>query len=311
MVGYLAAAVLGVEFLMQNRGTSFCKTVTCDIIGDYTRFGELFILGAGIQFFLLVATIMFFAHRYDKTRILPVIVTLSLVGAMAFEGVLLGFQFFSLQSVCLICAGVFITVLLLLVFWSFAVVDGKVFVLGLSACVAGILGMYILNPAPGLGKGEVGLDPVFRQAGFEDITVQKRRLTLITSMTCPHCQTVILQMALHKEALKDDLLAFAFIDAKEEPLQVVGLFAANVERTREPLSLLFGIKSGQVLGNTELLAPDDAMIDSVRKKNLHTSLYLKLLGLTGVPVLIADENSEQIRILVGANAILQYLNIEM
>jgi glutathione S-transferase len=35
------------------------------------------------------------------------------------------------------------------------------------------------------------------------------------------------------------------------------------------------------------------------------------MGLTGVPVLVADEDSEQIRILVGAHAILQYLAIEM
>ena len=311
VLGYLAAVVLGVEFLMQSRGASFCKTVTCDIIGDYTRFGEAFILGAGIQFFLLLATIMFFAHRYGKNRALPVVVTLILVGAMAFEGVLLGFQFFSLQAVCLICAGVFATILLLLMLWSFAVANSKVFLLGISVCVAGIIGMYILNPAPGLGEGEVGLDPVYQQAGFEDRTIQKRRLTLITSMTCPHCETVILQMAINKDVLQDDLLALAFIDTKEVPLQTVGLFAANVERTEDPLNLLFAIKSGQAVNSTGLLSPDDSVIDTVRKKNVHTSQFLKLMGLTGVPVLIADEDGEHIRILVGTDAILQYLVIEM
>jgi len=310
-LGYLAAVVLGIELLMQSRGASFCKTVTCDIIGDYTRFGEVFVLGAGIQFFLVLATMMFFAHRYAKARSLPVVVTLMLVGAMAFEGVLLGFQFFSLQAVCLICAGVFATVFLLTILWSLAVADGKIFLLGTAACIAGIIGMYLLNPAPGLGKGEIGLDPVYQQAGFTDPTVQKRRLTLITSMTCPHCETVILQMALHKDVLQDDLLSLAFIDNKEQPLEAVGLFAANVDRTEDPLNLLFAIKSGQAGNSTGLVAPDDATIDSVRKKNLHTSQFLKLMGLTGVPVLIADEDGEQKRILVGVNAILQYLVIEM
>ena len=306
--GCLVAVVLGIELLMQSRGASFCKTVTCDIIGDYTRFGEIFVLGAGILFFLVLATSMFFAHRYGKAGWLPVVVTMMLVGALAFEGVLLGFQFFSLQAVCLLCAGVFAAVFLLTILWSLAVADSKVFLLGISACVAGIIGMYFLNPAPaGPGKGEIGLDPVYQQAGFTDYRVRKRRLTLIISMACPHCTTVIHQMALHKDVLRDDLLSLAFIDNRKQPLEVGSLFAANVDRTKYPLDLLFAVKSGRAGNSTGLVAPDDAIIDSVRKKNLHTSQFLKLMGLKGVPVLIADENGEQKRILVGVKAILHYL----
>ncbi len=308
-VGLLAAIMLAVEMFMQSKGASLCKTVTCDVIGDYTRFGETFILAAGIQFFLLIATAMFFVRRYAEAGWLSTAVSLLLVGAMASEGVLLGFQFFSLQSVCLLCAAVFVTICVLLALWSFAVRNSRLFLFGVAACLAGLVGMYTLNVAPGLGKGNVGLDPVYRQAGFTDSSVQKRRLTLITSMTCPHCSKVILQMARHADVLHDDLLAFAFIDSKDVPLQAVALFAANMDRTETVLPLLYAIKNGETGQSNSFHKPDAEQVDAVRKKNLHTSQFLQLMGLNGVPVLVADENSEQIRILVGVEAILQYLHI--
>lgn len=313
VIGYLAALLLGIELFLQNKGESFCKTATCDIIGDYTRFGETFILGAGVQFFLVTATLFFFIYKYRKTEItwLTTLVSLLLVGAMAFEGVLLGFQFFSLQSVCLLCAAVFGTIFVLLLLWSVALHSPRLLLFGIAVCCAGIAGMYTLNTAPGLGKSELGLDAVYKQAGFTDRQVQKRRLTLIISMTCPHCSTVVRQMALHKNLLSDDLLAFAFTDKKDQPLQAVGLFAANMARSDDILSFLYFVKTGQAGKNTAFHRPDDAVLDAVRKQSLHTGQFLRLLGLNGVPVLVADENSEQIRILVGAKAILEYLGIEM
>lgn len=309
--GYFAALILGIELLMQSRGSSFCKTVTCDIVGDYTRFGETFILGAGMLFFLLLSTGMLVASRYAKLRRLSAVITLVLLGGIALEGVLLGFQMFSLQSICLICIGTFAALFLLLTLWSFAVADSKVLLVGIVVCVASIVGMYILNPDPGLSRNEIALAPVFRQIGFNDPTIQKRRLTLITSMTCPHCKTVVQQMSLHQEAIAQDLLAFAFVGVNEESLHSAGLFAANAERTDSPLKLLSVIKNSQVAGSMGLVLPDKQLIETVRQKNQRTSQFLQLMGLTGVPVLIAREDSEHIRIFVGDEAILQYLAIAM
>jgi len=309
--GYFAAMILSIELLMQSRGASFCKTVTCDIIDDYTRFSDTFILGVGILFFLLLSTAILITHRYAKAEWLSVVITLALVGSMAFEGVLLGFQFFSLQSICLICAGTLATVFLLLTFWSLSVADNKILLTGAVVCVSSIIGMYILNPDPGLGKNEIALAPVFQQIGFADPTVQKRRLTLITSMTCPHCKTVVQQIALHKQAIAKDRLAFAFIGVNEKSLYKASLFAANAERTDNPMNLLSAIKSGQIINSMELSLPDDKILKNVRKKNLRTSQFLQLMGLTGVPALIAEENTDHIHILVGSKEILQYLRIEM
>jgi hypothetical protein len=233
------------------------------------------------------------------------------VGSMAFEGVLVGFQLFSLHSVCLICAGTLGTLFLLLTLWSLAVVDRKILLMGVVACISGIIGMYLLNPDPGLSKDEIALAPVFQQEGFTDPAVQKRRLTLITSMTCSHCKTVVQQMALHQEAIAEDLLAFAFIGVDDKSLNKAGFFAANAQGSDNPLNLLSALKNGQVINSLKLSLADKTMIETVRQKNLRTSQFLQLMGLSGVPVLIAEEDTAHIRILVGSEAILQYLMIEM
>lgn len=307
----LATLLLTIELLMQTRGASLCKTSACDIIGDYTRFGETTILAGGILFFLFLATGMFMSQRAAESGWLSVVIALILVGSMAFEGVLVGFQLFSLHSVCLICAGTLVTLFLLLTLWSLAVADRKILFMGVVACISGIIGMYLLNPDPGLSQKEIALAPVFQQVGFTDPTIQKRRLTLISSMTCRHCQTVIQQMALHQEAVAEDLLAFAFIGVDEKSLHKAGFFAANAEGVENPLRLLSTLKTGQVDNRRDLTLPDKTMVETVRQKNLRTSQFLQLMGLTGVPVLIAEEDAAHRRILVGSEAILHYLMIDM
>ncbi len=97
---------LSLEVLLQVvYASSLCTTTSCQVVGEYVKFGELALIKAGAAFFWLLWLLLFFAHRYDKKWLWGSI-TLLLFGALAFDGALLGFQFVGLKENCLICIGV-------------------------------------------------------------------------------------------------------------------------------------------------------------------------------------------------------------
>ncbi len=309
ILGYLAALFLGLELLLKKQGESLCHTATCGIVGHYTRIGEMGMTGMGAQFFLVLATLLVFVYRYPRSRWLQTLVWWLLVGAMAFEGVLLGFQFFSLQSLCLLCGLVFIAVAVLLGLFTLATRKIRLGTFGLAVWLAGLAGMFVLNVVPGLGKTELGLDPVYSMAGFHDRQNPAPRMTLIVSLHCPHCAKVVTSLALKRKTLDDQTLwAIGFTDVANEDLKKIALFGHAAPKADNPFALLLAVKQGN-LGKDKDFQVDEVQLDAIRRQVLHTKGYLKVNGLSGVPVLVADEDGSHLHLLVGATSILEYLGI--
>lgn len=310
-LSFVAIAGLCIELYLKLKGTSLCDSATCKAIGEYTRIGEIPLLSLGIQFFCVLGLLLFFYIRSSQKKVLENLIWLFLTGALGFEGVLLGFQFFSVQSFCLVCIAVFFTVAAITIFFSIGTDKFVIGVLAFVACCGGVAGMFVLNATPGVSEQQSGFATVWAQEGYNDETLQASRFTLILSMDCSHCEEVLSTIAKNKMYLNAyDKWGFAFTDIEQEAMEKVALFAQNGDKADTIFSFLLAIKQGQVDSSNPLVrVPESSMRESVQRKNLMTIEYLAAIGLNGVPVLVDQQKEGKMTILLGRDAILKHLGL--
>ena len=178
----LVGAQLGVLLV---RGEPFCLNEGCKIVEGLTRIPPLYFNLFGFGWFSLATAVLRRAVRrpwydVDWPRIL-------LLGGLAVEAVLFGYQLFVARAFCAYCLAVFALVLALnlLAGRDQALRTGAV--LGSSLLMFSLVRFGVSGPAAGPGARalDAGTYAVRRCSD------PAKQLYLIFSSTCPHCQDVI------------------------------------------------------------------------------------------------------------------------
>jgi len=295
----LFALTLSIDVWLQYaHHSSLCLTTACQVVGGYVRFGELMLIKAGAIFFWVLWLLVFFAGRYDK-KWLWGLISLVLMGALAFDGGLLGFQFMGLQEHCQLCIGVGLALLILVVLFAWIRKSLLIFLLGIAVWCGGFAANSVLIFPTDL--------PVLQKTAFLSWPREREsapakyvpRYHLFFSLSCGHCSRVIANLAVNTTDQVD--WTFHIMDHRDADLQRLAHILASNQTSANPFLEILHWES-------EEKVPPIAIPDSLKDTIELAKTYFTRSGFRGVPTLIVDERPGVRVILAGANNITLYLH---
>lgn len=321
---FLAALFLSGEVWMQAvRHTSFCTTSSCDVVGEYIRFGEGNLIKLGAVFFWALWSLVFFAGRYDKIWLWSP-AALIFLGALAFDGALLGFQFVALREQCLLC--IVVAVVLFTGLFLFAWVRRSLLLacLGIAAWCGGftansVLDLDVIPPTihstaflslENADNGTISASADGSINGTANASANNTAQVpangtrypehvLFFSLHCDHCAKIMLNLSVNTETLPGNW-RLASVDNKEDDLHRLAHILAAPEATRNPFLATLRVES------LDSVAPID-IPDNLRQTVREARTYFKTKGYLGVPILIVTERPGWEVVLRGEVSIMRYL----
>ncbi|WP_457571764.1 hypothetical protein [Desulfovulcanus sp.] len=290
----LAALILCADiWLKYARKTSLCTTHSCQIVGEYVRFGESFLIVLGASFFCILWLFLFFACRYDKKWLWATSLTL-LFGSLAFDGGLLGFQFLALKERCALCIGVGLALFFSLISLAWFRRSVTIVALGLAVWSGGFTANSMLKFIPKIPKlSEV---TVFSWSGKEARDWPK--FYLFFSLHCGHCSKVMANLAINNPG---DFRWFLIpLDSRLEDMQKIAHMVADGKKVDNIFQEILKLESEEEVEPIDVPEELEVKLNSARH-------YFKSLGYKGVPLLIVRERPGVMLTLVGEKRILDYL----
>ncbi|NCC23941.1 MAG: hypothetical protein EOM25_01885 [Deltaproteobacteria bacterium] len=293
------ALALSVDVWMTvSQGRGMCTTLSCEVVGEYVRWGELALTQAGAVFFLLLWLLAFFAGRYRTSFLWPMF-AMALLGALAFDGALLGFQFMGLGERCQLCIAIGLGLFLILLQYGLARKSVAVVLLGLSIWTSGFAANTILKLDP--------IPPRLEQTSFlewpegGDPWTEYPSFHLFVSLHCGHCAKVLGNLSVND--LGDFPWSFHIMDNKPRDLSRIAHFLASNATMENPFLAILEMEMGDEPPKTRINPAKDERISRAKD-------YFRFSGYRGVPMLMVDLDRFSRVTLVGATAILAYLENE-
>ncbi|MEW6185623.1 MAG: glutaredoxin domain-containing protein [Thermodesulfobacteriota bacterium] len=187
ILSLLGALYLLTEIGLQLSGRSVCVSEGCNLAVQFTRFGDLFMVGIGFLAVSGLAVLSGINLKRDLPEI-DFLIHLILIPALAVEGFFTGYQLFWLPEICLFCISVFAVIFIL---GLVRLIAGWKEVLFGFAALAAVLGtMSLILPPPGK---TLPLD---------------KKMVLFYKNDCQHCQEL-------KAEIEKKKLEVALIQVKE------------------------------------------------------------------------------------------------
>ena len=291
---FLCASFLSAEVWMQAiRHTSFCTTSSCDVVGEYVRFGEGNLIKMGAAFFWFLWTLVFFGGRYDRKWIWG-LAALLLFGALAFDGAILGFQFMGLKEQCILCVAVGAMLFGALFLFSWVRRTLLMAFLGVAVWSGGFVANSVLdlNVVP-----PSVLDTSFTTwETAPDITPQH---VLFFSLHCDHCSKIMANLSINAQTLPGKW-HLSCTDNKEEDFYRMATVLSTEAGKENPFLEVLRVES---LDEIDPVPVPDELRQTVRTARA----YFKMKGFTGIPVLIVLERPGWEMVLRGEKNITEYL----
>lgn len=293
LVLLLAGATLSVDRLVEmSTGSGMCTTSGCEVVKGYVRFGRDWLVLFGAGFFWLLFVLSVFAVSFGRDWLWH-LVTLLLLGAMAFDGGLLGYQFMGLQVMCWLCLGVGLTLMLSLASLAWVRRSWLILALGAAVWAGGFAANSVLNVTRAT--------PPLAETAFVSKEAEQEPpqgdFTLFFSLHCGHCTQLMANIALNEPWSANWHLSS--IDTGEEELMKLAQAVQNQNGT-DPFVRVLEVKSREEVQPVEV---PEKVIEATR--NART--FFTNRGYQGVPMLIAREGPGREVTLVGTQAIAQYL----
>lgn len=290
----IGALALSIESLLSLQGKSLCKTTACEIVGKYLIFPETVLVGGGALFFWFLTLLFFFSYRYPKQLKQYPFIILAL--AMAFDGGLIGFQFFTIQQKCALCLAV--AGFLIFITLIYCLAHRRIVIL--FCCLAAWFGAFSANgiiemPAP---TGAASKMIFFKKPGTITSNSPATTKTLIFSMECPHCLDIIEKLATIDS--RSHTWQLAAIDQDDVSMTKISKFIELAPQADNPFQLLLKLKKEKI--NQTVI---NKTINQQTKKALS---FLGNLDIYSVPTLLIETSTGKKEILTGSKSIHQHLN---
>ncbi|MFP4167664.1 MAG: vitamin K epoxide reductase family protein [Desulfonatronovibrionaceae bacterium] len=291
-----AALVLSIDVWMQTKhAEGLCATEGCKVAGEYVRFGELSLIIAGAAFYWFVWLLSFFAGRYDRIWLWNLILLLVL-GAMAFDGGLLGFQLTAVQEKCLLC--MVVAAFLFLASGLLAWCRKSLLIFALACAVWA--GGFASTSALDYRHSAIELDRIEVISKKADPEHKWPRFYFFFGLHCGHCSEVLANLAVNN---RDPFFWHLIpLNDKKEDLYRVRAILGSDEREENVFMAVLRVESTKD-ADIEPRLPPERTIEQIEK----AKQYFSGRGFRGVPVLIVRENPGKKVVLEGKNSIMRYL----
>ncbi|MFW5731077.1 MAG: hypothetical protein ACOCV7_05460, partial [Desulfonatronovibrionaceae bacterium] len=265
----------------------------CAVAGQAVRLGEKGLVLAGGVFFWILLLLSFLASRRGNARLWQ-LVLLMLLGALAFDGALLGFQFISIKENCHLCIVVGLSLAAVLVLVSLTRKQWSILILGVGIWVAGAAAGGIiqvpdrtplLNQVPGIAWS----GPEAEQEGPE--------FHYFFSLHCPHCADVLGSLALNDP----ERFSWKFypLDTGYSDLKKIAWIQEEAGKKGNLLQKIVDLEQ-------DPKAPDVKIPDNLTEKIFRARSFFQGNGYRGVPMMIADYPGGKRVILLGGGNIMKY-----
>lgn len=186
IIALIASLVVGVQIIVAIIvGSSICPTQGCKIVEGLTIISPLLLNFLGLLFFQAV-----FWIRGLKKKTFCGIAPLGvlLLCGLVFDSILLGYQVYVAQTLCVYCLVVFGFVLLL------NLLNGrKQVILSLAVVGATLFSFSIMSFVPGAPVSKT-FSLKSAAYGLKSCSAATKEIYLLFSSKCPHCQSIIKSM---------------------------------------------------------------------------------------------------------------------
>jgi hypothetical protein len=295
-VTLLGAAALSLESYLSLSHKSLCRSTACEVVGRYLTIGTPILVAAGALFFWFLALVLFFAGRYpDRLKILPFIL---LALALAIDSSLMGFQFFTIHQTCLLCISVATLLILITILYCYSTRSFVILTCLILVWTGGFAVHKIMIMPPPQGAST---NMVFFTTGkaYAPPSNDKRQMTLIVSMNCPHCLEVISFLAGRYPL--DIKIKLAAIDTDPLSLAKLNLFLQQAPTSVNPFKLLREIKEDTSSNANTQIPP------TLKNQTQNGVNFLNNLGITNIPVLIFEPSPNEKKIMAGSTEIISFI----
>jgi len=277
--------------LMSGKG-SICPSTSCQVAAESTRFGNHTLVGLGALYFLVLSLLSFW-QKSDGSALAPPALMICLLSGLAFDGAILGFQFFNLSGKCPICWSVAFALIAITVIHS---IQKRSVVVLMSGCLVWLCA-FMANAAV-IGHSPA---PTLQETALWEYSSANSseypRYHLFFGIRCTHCTTAI-------KALNDHPIsghwAIAFVDRDSESLKRLSAIYSRIPKGPSIFGDLLAAKDDTLI-TQKTVSPE---ISSATQK---ARRYFVNNGLKGVPVMIIQSDANHRLILSGDDAVLRYL----
>jgi len=289
----LCAVGLSLDYILQSLGAgSLCGTEACEVVGGYVRFGEKWLVMLGSLFFWVLFGFFFFACRYERP-VLWAVVVLALVGALAFDGALLGYQFVGLGLMCWICVAVAAGLFLVLAALAWRRASLFLLVAGIAVWCGAFAGNSLLQFTPDMSR--------LQETAFLEQSASSGQggpqYYLFFSLECPHCTEVFYNLA--RAAPTSGTWHFAAVN-RDAPSRAKLAWAASSENGDSAFARILRAKKVELSGNP-------SVPENVREATRKAGNYFRSRDFGGVPVLVVLKDNGVRISLTGVQHISRYL----
>lgn len=294
--GVLLLIVLGLGldiYLRITLGSSICPTEACAIVGDFINISELSLVVFGLIFFTLFWGSYFLATRLDKKWLWTWVCVL-ILGALAFDGALLGFQYFSIKEQCQLCLGVGGALLIVLVLFALTRKKLAVLVLGLTVWIGGGVGGAMINIPDRAPLLEQIRGITWSGPEAEDWP----RFYYFFSLHCPHCTDVLVNLATNEP--RDYTWKLFPLDTSPADLKKIA-WVMNLDMNERNLFYeIVRIEQSREVPDVDI---PQRLVHNIEQ----TRSFFSGNGFRGVPLMIVDQGPGNRIILTGGGNIINYL----
>ncbi|HDQ41524.1 MAG TPA: hypothetical protein ENN39_10925 [Desulfonatronum sp.] len=287
-----AALALSLEYWLQQTGRGgLCPTTGCAVVGTFVRYGEIVFIGLGAVFFWILAGLLFFDKRLEKSW-LWMSVGILLAAGLAFDGGILGFQRFGIQESCILCYAVGATLFLILLSYSWARRSLAGVILGVAVWTAGFVSQALfLFPEKTPDLQETVLFTL------HDAPSSGPQLYYFFSLHCPFCTHVLASLAVHPPQAGQ--WNFVPLDTRPDDQRKLSALLDQSRTSGNVFQAVLDIEQASV-PDVKISAN---VVDSTRKGGI----FLRNSGYRGVPLLLVQETPSRRVVLQGREPILNYL----
>lgn len=286
---------LCIESWYQLQGKSLCSSKACAIVGQYISLNESLLVAIGACFFLLLASLFYFAKRY--WLYLSNIIFILLLLAVAVDSSLIGFQFFSIGKRCMLCLGVASAIILLSIFFCIAERSFIKFIVFTSVWIA-VFGSHSIFEPPAKVPS-LNSVPIYQRIENHNTTAYPIN-TLFFSLQCNHCMDVLAFLA--KTPQNRGIWRLATTDTDTESLRKLSDFLTKASTINNPYQYLVELKGS---APQPPLPTANPALKNMGKQAVN---LLNSLAITSIPVLISQESTESTNISIGKRAIIGFLS---
>lgn len=275
---------LGLEYLLQVKfSASLCGTQACKVVGDFLQLGflgEEDLVLLGFLFFVVLFGLSCLPCRFRGYG--WSVIWVLLIGALAFDGALMGYQAAVPAPFCLLCASVAVGLVVVLAgaCWR----DGfhVAFLLGLAVWFGAFAGNSILDHTKSVA-GTPGMEEAaFAQEVHGDAS-DDTKYYLFFSLDCRHCSEVLLNLA---RVRPQGSWSLACIDRAPADLEKLASALARKDGGENLFAQILRAKAGDFeAGN---FTPEDAPA-KIRNATQKAVACFQAMNLPGVPALVVEK----------------------